>query len=152
MMLVAVVFIPASGAAQDIAGKWTVEYPRTIRNVNGAAQADEMSTAILTLEVKGDSIVGSWLAQNSPNPTPRTLRGTIRNGMITLIGDPTEATIRRASGNGGIEDQSTVRMITFYEGTVKDGVIEGTFRGESEDKTVQMPSVKWKASRKAAEQ
>ncbi len=145
LLATAAFITPAGAKAQDIAGKWTVEYPRAVRNINGVVQPEDIGTALLTIETKGDSVMGSWLAQNTPNPTARTLRGTFKNGVINLIGDPVEATIRR--GDGGIEETSTVRMFTYYEGTLKDGAIEGTFRGESADRSVQMPAVKWKAKR-----
>jgi hypothetical protein len=146
LMVAGAVYTPASALAQDISGKWTAEYPRMVRNVNGVASGEENVTAVLTIEVKGDSIFGTWHAQNTPNPsTPRAFRGTYSNGKIAFTGEPVPVTIRRAGGGDGSE--SPLQMITYYEGTLKDGVIEGTFRGESTDGAVSTPSMKWSAKR-----
>jgi hypothetical protein len=148
LLVSAALFLPATLHAQDIAGKWTAEYPRSVRNVNGVASGDDKGTAILVIEVKGDSIFGTWHAQNPPNPsTPRAFRGTYSNGKVVFTGEPVTATIRRAGGGG--EGDSSLQMVTYYEGILKDGVIEGTFRGESTDQTVTTPSMKWTAKRQS---
>jgi hypothetical protein len=142
----AALFMPAVAESQNVAGKWIAEYPRAVRNVNGVASGEEQAVAILTIEVKGDSIVGTWHAQNTPNPSaPRAFRGTYSGGKIVFAGEPVTATIRRAGGSS--EGNSSLQMVTFYEGTLKDGLIEGTFRSESTDQAVTTPAMKWTAKR-----
>lgn len=138
--------VPALADAQELAGQWTAEYPRSVRNINGVAEAGELGTAVLTLEAKGDSVFGTWLPQNTPTPAkPRGIRGTFAKGKLMLVSEPTEITIRR--NMGGDTDDTPVRVVTYYEAELKDGVLQGTFRGESEDKTIQMPELKWTARR-----
>ncbi|HEY0674022.1 MAG TPA: hypothetical protein VGD27_17225 [Longimicrobiales bacterium] len=145
--LAAALLVPVVAEAQDIAGKWTAEYPRSVRNINGVTEAGEMGTALLTIEVRGDSIFGTWQVQHAPNPSPpRKFSGTYSNGKIAFTAEPSETRIRRSMGGGG-DNESTMKIIIRYEGTLKDGVIEGTFIGESEDQTVRMPPVKWTAKR-----
>ena len=144
VVLAAALITPAAAEAQDIAGKWTAEYPRGIRNINGVEEA-EMGTAIVTLEVKGDSVFGSWLPQNTPRPAqPRALKGTFTNGKLTLVAEPTEATIRRGGETSGGE---TIKMVGYFEAELKAGVLEGTIRNESTDGMIRNGPHKWSAKR-----
>ena len=147
VLLATTLIAPAATEAQDIAGKWTAAYPRGIRNINGVEEA-EMGTAIVTLEVKGDSVFGSWYPQNTPRPAqPRALKGTFTNGKLTLVAEATEATIRRGGAMSGGE---TIKLVGYFEAEFKDGVLEGTMRSESADGTVRNGPHKWSARREAA--
>jgi hypothetical protein len=149
LLLATAMAVPAAADAQELAGKWIASYPTRIQNVNGAESADQLGTALLTFEVKGDSVFGTWHAQNTPRPSkPRAFRGTFKNGMLNFTAEPVEVSIRRSMGGGDGSD-SPMRMITYYEGALKDGAIVGTFRGETEDGAVQMQPVKWAAKRDA---
>jgi hypothetical protein len=140
-MLAFALFVPVAAEAQEIAGKWTATYPAMIHN-RGGNEEITTGSALLTIEQKGDSIFGTWLPQNTPSPgTPRSFRGTFVNGRLTFVGSPVEAVVRR----GG--DESTIQMITYFEGTFKDGVIDGTMYSESTDNTVQSSPQKWSARR-----
>lgn len=148
-LLAVALLVPVVAEAQDVAGKWTAEFPRSVRNINGVTEAGEMGTALLTIEAKGDSIFGTWHVQNAPSPSPpRKFSGTYSNGKIAFTAEPSETRIRRSLG-GGSDNEATMKIIIRYEGTLKDGMIEGTFSGESEDQTVRLPSVKWTAKRAA---
>ena len=141
--LLAVALIAPVAEAQDIAGKWTASYPRGIRNINGSEEA-EMGTALVTFEVKGDSVFGTWHAQNTPRPsTPRALKGTFANGKLTLVAAPTEATIRRGPDDPG----ETIKMVGYFEAELKEGVLEGTMRNESTDGAIRNGPHKWTAKR-----
>lgn len=145
VLLAAALVAPAAAAAQDISGKWTASYPRGIRNINGVEEA-EMGTALITLEIKGDSVFGTWHTQNTPRPSqPRALKGTFANGKMTLVAEATEATIRRAPDDPG----ETIRMVGYLEAELKDGVLEGTMRNESTDGAVRNGPLKWSAKREA---
>ena len=139
---------PATAQAQDIAGKWTAQFPQRVRMTNGSAAAEDLGTASLTLEVKGDSVFGIWHTQNTPNPSsPRKLSGTFINGKLTLVAEPTEARVRRSFNGGTDGEESPIKLVTFYEGALKDGAIEGTLYSTSSDETIKTPPVKWTAKR-----
>ena len=149
-LLAIALLAPATAHAQDIAGKWTAQFPQRVRMTNGSAAAEDLGTASLTLEVKGDSVFGVWHTHNTnaPNPsTPRKLSGTFINGKLTLVGEPIEARVRRSFSGGADGEESPMKLVTFYEGALKDGAIEGTFYSSSSDETIKTPPVKWSAKR-----
>jgi hypothetical protein len=144
VLLAATLIAPAAAEAQDIAGKWTATYPRGIRNINGVEEA-EMGTATITLEVKGDSVFGSWHPQNTARPAqPRALKGTFTNGKLTMIAEPSEATIRRGGETSGGE---TIKLVGYFEAELKDGLLEGVIRNESTDGAIRNGPHKWSAKR-----
>lgn len=143
--LAAAMFSVTEANAQTVAGKWTAEYPTRVRNTGGTVEAEQMGTAVLVLEVKGDSVFGTWHPQNTPVAVePRAIKGTFTNGRINFVGAPTEARIRR-SGMGGDESETAIKMVTYFEGTVKDGAIDGMMHAESEDQTIKSTPIKWTA-------
>lgn len=128
--------------AQTVAGKWTANFPMRVRMQNGMPSAEQQGVALVTLEQKGDSVFGTWAVQNTPAPVPpRQLKGTLRNGQLSLESSPTEAKINM-NGN-----ESTVSMRTYYEGTVSGDAIDGTIHSKSEDGTIESPPMKWTAKR-----
>ena len=138
--------VPSTMQAQEIAGKWTAEYPTRIRMVNGVAEGGEVANAILTLEVKGDSVFGTWHAQNTPNPTtPRKVAGTFTGGKLNFAAEPIEVSIRRT--DNGESSERPMKVVSFFEGALKEGVLEGTFYSESEDKTMRTSPLNWTAHR-----
>jgi hypothetical protein len=146
LIMAAAVFGASEAGAQNVAGKWAVEYPTRVRaTAGGAAEAETMGQAELTLEVKGDSVSGVWQALNTPAPAkPRNVKGTFSNGRINFVSDPTEATIRRGFSGGGEEEQK-IMMTTYFEGTVKDGAIDGLMYSESDDHAIKSSPLKWTA-------
>ena len=145
-LLAVTLLIPAAASAQDIAGKWTANYPTRVRMTNGSAEAEEMGTAFLILEVKGDSVFGTWHPQNTPNPAnPRKIAGTFINGKLSFVGEPTEARVRRSYSGGGEDEESPIKMTTYFEGTLIDGAIEGTYYSTSEDQSIRSRPLKWSA-------
>ena len=143
LVLAAAAFGTARAEAQSGAGKWTAEYPTRVRMGNGAPAAEQMGTALLTLEAKGDSVFGTWTPQNTPAPIPpRGVKGTVKEGRINLIADPTEATIRRGDNPA---DESKITMVTYFEGSIKDGAIEGLMYSESSDQAIKSSPIKWTA-------
>lgn len=139
--LAAALFAPVSLEAQTVAGKWNAEYPMRVRmSGGGVSEAEQMGSALLTLEAKGDSVFGTWAPQNTPAPVPaRNIKGAFKDGRLNLVADPTEAHIRR----GG--EETTVKMVTFFEGTLKDGAIDGTMYSESDDQAIRSAPIKWTA-------
>ena len=147
LAMLAASLMVSDASAQSAAGKWTAEYPTRISNTNGQAQADEMGTAVMTLEIKGDSAFGTWTANAGRDAgTPRALRGTFINGKLSVATEPVERTVMR--NNGGGDEQQTVKMSTVLEGDVKGDEIEGSFVLRFEERS--SPPLKWKARRTAA--
>jgi hypothetical protein len=147
VLLAMAICAPAAAEAQSIAGTWTASYPRAVRNINGVQDA-EIGTAVVTLEVKGDSVFGTWLTQNTPNPAkPRALKGTFANGKLSLVAEAMEATVRRG---GETSTGQTISMIGYFEAELKDGKLEGTMRNESTDGTVRNGPLNWSATREAS--
>ena len=148
VFLAAAAVLAFNGAAdaQSITGKWTAEYPARMRRGAGQDAADELAQAILVIgEIKGDSLFGTWHPQNTPNPVePRRIAGVWRDGKLTFVGAPTQAMIRR-----GGEGEQTVTMRAYFEGALKDNILEGTFYSQSEDQTITSPTAKWTAKRAA---
>lgn len=141
----AIVIISGSAKAQSLTGKWTAEYPAAIRNTNGQ-QSAEMGTALVTIEQKGDSITGTWHAQNTPRPSqPRRIVGTFKDGQLSFVGEPVEARIRR----GGEEGEQVVMMRSFFEAKLEGDSLVGTMHSKSEDGTISSQSLKWSAKRAA---
>lgn len=147
--LAAIVTVSASGRAQSAAGKWDVTYPARIQNINGEMTADT-GHATLTIEQKGDSIFGSWLAlpmasapPGLPAPQARTIIGTLRNGALSFSASPVEARIRR----GG--DEEKVMMRSFFDATLKDDAITGTMFSKSEDESINSSPMNWSAKKAA---
>jgi hypothetical protein len=146
VLLAAAVFAPAALQAQSVAGKWDAEYPTRVRMVSGgAAEAEQMGSAVLTLEAKGDSVFGTWAPQNTPAPVPaRAVKGTFKEGRLNLVSEPTEARVRR-SMDGGADNETPIKMVTYFEGTVKDGAIDGMMHSESDDQAIRSTPIKWTA-------
>lgn len=143
LVVAAALFGATRAEAQSVAGKWTAEYPTRIRMGNGEPSAEQVGTALLTLEAKGDSLFGTWEAQNTPAPVPpRKVKGTFKDGRINLVAEPTEARIRKG---GDPADESRIMMVTYYEGSVKDGAIEGMMHSESDDLSIKSQPIKWTA-------
>ena len=132
----------ASGAsAQSLTGKWTAHYPMRIRNENGQFSSDT-GIAVVTLEQKGDSVSGTWLATNTPVPSKlRTFVGTFKDGTFTVTGSPVEAKINR----GG--DEETIQMITYFEAKLVGDKLVGTMHSDSMDGAVSSPPMEWTAER-----
>lgn len=148
--LSAIVTVAGNGRAQSIAGKWDVTYPARIQNANGEMTADT-GHATLTIEQKGDSVFGTWLAArmasapaDMPAPQPRTIIGTFKNGTLSFVASPVEARIRR----GG--DEERVLMRSYYDGTLKDDAFTGTSVAKSEDESINSSPMPWSARRAPA--
>src|ERR1700693_2014569 len=72
---------PRPGAAQSgPAGRWTTEFDIGIRNENGGETSMGKRHATITLTVKGDSVIGTWLVAaeaGATAPAPINLKGKV---------------------------------------------------------------------------
>jgi hypothetical protein len=64
------------------------------------------------------------------------------NGKLTFVSAPAEATVRRGDGDG-----TTIQMVTYFEGALKDGALEGTLYSQSTDNSITTRAMKWSAKR-----
>ena len=122
---------PAPVRAQaSLAGSWSAEFPRRIQNVNGEERVTEMGRARLTLELRGDSVLGTWQTlpeANQSAPVSRALRGVIEAGRLRIVSDPFEATQRTMSG------ESTVRLSNSFELALEGDSLKGTMQTRGPD-------------------
>jgi hypothetical protein len=93
--IVVLAILRAPAAAQGVGGTYLVEYPARIQNTNGEENV-QMGKARLTLQVKGDSVVGTWLVLDRPNAQPREVRGTLQGSTAKFSSRPKAASIRTA--------------------------------------------------------
>jgi hypothetical protein len=141
MVVFAIGALTSGMSAQSITGKWNVHYPMRIMNVNGEMKADT-GLAVVTIEQKGDSVSGTWLATNTPvASTPRTFTGTFKNGSLQFTAAKVQAKINR-----GGEDE-TVEMVTYYEGKLTGDKLAGTMHSESLDGSISSPPMEWSGER-----
>ena len=100
----------ATADAQTVAGRWIIDFNRSIRNENGVVTEGDPARARMTLEQHGDSVTGTWALISpveDPMPAPRGLRGTIANGEVHLVSDPFSARVRDESGEREIKVRAT---------------------------------------------
>jgi hypothetical protein len=130
--------------AQSPAGKWTAEYPTRVSNNNGQIQVEATGTALMTLELKGDSAFGTWVATSGRDSAQtRVLRGTFVNGKLAMSSEPADRTITRLNDSG--EEKITVKVSFEMAGEVKGDEIAGDFVMQLGER--RLPPMKWSARR-----
>ena len=127
--------------AQGVAGTYLVEYPAQVRSTNGAEEVVALGHARLVLQVKGDSLVGTWTITDRPDAKPRGLRGTVQGNTVNFSTDPTEGHVNM---NGQV---STIKMFADYTATITGDEIKGTLKQHSEDGSIQSGERAWSGKR-----
>jgi hypothetical protein len=128
----------AEARAQNVAGTYLIEFDMQLRmgGGGGGAVSSEKAQVKLVLDVKGDSILGSWAMQpsSSANVTvrPREVRGTVQGNAIKF----SMAGQARLNMNG---NQQTVETITTYNATITGDEIKGTIDSQAVDGSFQAP-------------
>ncbi len=111
--------LPAALQAQGgVAGKWIVDFHRSVRNENGVMTTGDPARARMTFEQRGDSVFGTWVLLSpveDPMPAPRHLKGAITNGAVRVVSDPSPARVRDESG------EREIKITTTYEFKVNGG-------------------------------
>ncbi|MGH7470087.1 MAG: hypothetical protein ACRENP_19245 [Longimicrobiales bacterium] len=81
--------------APKVAGTYLVDFDSRVQmSGDGSIQVTGRSKARITLELRGDSIFGTWHVIDDPtNRPPSPLRGTVQDGKIKLSAEPREATV-----------------------------------------------------------
>ena len=105
---------------RNVAGKYKVEFDSQIRMGPGGVQAGGRSPAMLVLEVRGDSVFGTWQVVNDANPPARKLAGRMRGDTVVIVSEPSERTI---NVNG---ESVTMKMADEFKLTIKADAIVGT--------------------------
>jgi hypothetical protein len=142
LAMVALVTVTTPVDAQGIAGTYLVEYPAQIQVTNGEENV-QMGKARLTLEVKGDSVVGTWLVLNRPDAQPRAVRGTVQ-GNTAKFSIESEG---RTNQNG---EERTIKVTTDFSATVTGGKIDGTMEFRAEG--MSRPARKFSGVREKADE
>lgn len=133
---------PVAGQS-PVAGVWQAEVARRVENINGEERASDIALVRYMLEVRGDSVFGTFRMVDAPADVPaRTIRGTYRDGVLKLVAEPSQATIR--TGDGG---ENRIQMIMEYDLEVDGDVISGTQQAHSTDGTIQSQQRPFKATR-----
>ena len=109
LALIALAVVNAPAQAQGVAGTYVLEYPAQIRVTNGE-ESLQLGKARLTLQVKGDSIVGTWLVLDRADARPREIRGTLQGTMAKW-------TIENEGRINDGGETRTVKMITNFTAT-----------------------------------
>jgi hypothetical protein len=138
---------PAS-AQGNVAGDWITEFPLRLRVMNGVESSEGTGRARLTLRLKGDSVLGTWLDITSGAAQPartRSLRGTMANGRVRVETDPPDT---RVLFDGTTEQR--VQMRTVFDFTARGDTLEGTEQSIAADHSSVAHSRPFSAKRETA--
>jgi len=133
VLLAALCVMPHAVSAQaKLTGSWSVRYIRALRITHSGDTATIEETAQMTLHPRGDSVFGFWqtpAANGDPEPTPRTVRGTIRRDTVRVQVD-------EAAHNDGFWSELGRDIMDFLKTHVHNmpptiPFLEFTVRGDS---------------------
>ena len=138
---------PISAHAQaGVSGSWQVDFPRRVENDGSGERVTEYGHALLVLEIKGDSVFGTWKSID-PGPTPavaRRLAGTSAGGKLRLVSEPFEAIMRSPDG------ESRVKLIGTYDLQIEGDALTGSQQMTPQDGGPQGPALPIKGTRSKA--
>jgi hypothetical protein len=132
-LALAIFILPRGAQGQDVSGTWTTEVPVRIDRTGGTETVAETATVTITLHQEGENVHGTWQMSalpDRPNPTPRQLTGTMRDGRLTLS-DTSTAQVRR-----GGELPMDVQMINTIELTLNGDQLVGSQSARSVDGSI----------------
>ena len=110
-------------AQAPVAGKWIADFELGMRNENGTVTSTGTGKARVSLQLKGDSVFGTWETIEPASPAgavTRPLKGVFANGTLKLETEPSE---RRIMLNG---EEKRITMFTRYEVKVDGDAMTGT--------------------------
>jgi hypothetical protein len=131
-------------AQSVVAGKWIAEFELGMRNVDGEITSMGTGKARMELQLKGDSVFGTWVTLEPAPPAgtaSRALRGVFANGVLRLESDPVE---RRVMMN---DTEQRIRMLTRYEVKIEGDAMTGTSQNVAPGGEVDAPHRPFKATR-----
>ncbi len=130
------------------AGTYLVDFDAQFQvGPDGTPQVSGHSKARMILEVRGDSVFGTWQTIDAANPRPaRKLHGTLENGKLKLTSEPVESVINM---NGQETRRSTIPV---YTATVTGDAISGTIESPAPAPGLMNIARKFEGKREAAKQ
>jgi hypothetical protein len=132
----------ASGQT-SVTGRWSTEFDIGIRNENGVETSMGKRQATMTLELRGDSVFGTWQVapQGGATPPPVHLKGVRTGTKVQLSAEPVEHTVNMGDGD------RTVKMVAVYRLELHDGELVGTSQNTSADGSFDGPERPFSARR-----
>jgi hypothetical protein len=136
----------AAGAQAQVAGQWLVQYEHEVRGVHVSPAPVEIATARMSLQLRGDSVVGAWEPVSAPGETPspaREIRGRrLRDVTAQLAPAPEPAGFFLGLIAEVVEFLKThvhgiPPMTTYITFTVRGDSLVGTRRAASADGSVR---------------
>ena len=131
--------------AAPVNGTFVFEQKLMFRDGANAMQ-EQKGEAHLTIEQKGDSVIGTWqvyVADASRTLTPMELRGTVSNGTIRLRTPNRQAHLQGPNGD------VTIETYQEYVLTIRGDEISGAIHTYSTDSSVEIPARDITGKRKA---
>jgi len=133
-------------AQTTVAGTWITEFPINLRVINGVESSDGTGKARVSMQLKGDSVLGTWQEiTTGGRGRARSLRGVKANGRVRLETDPPDERVLNVNG-----DEQRVRMRTVYDFALTGDALEGEEHGEGLDHSMVGPSRRFSAKREPA--
>lgn len=125
--LIALHAAPLAAQAPSFVGSWQLSYPRG-KTIENGEETTIWGTGVLTVVSQGDSLIGTLVAEPTPDLPPRPparLAAAATKGEATFR-SRTEATMSR---NGS---ESTVKVVSTWKFTVRGDSLVGTVARELE--------------------
>jgi hypothetical protein len=132
-------------AAAPVGGTFVFEQKLMFRDGPNAMQ-EQKAEAHLTLEQKGDSVIGTWqvhVADQSRTIKPTELRGTVKDGTVRLRSPNLTAHIQ------GPDGEVTIETYQEYVLTIRGDEISGAIHTYSTNANVEIPAREITGKRKA---
>ena len=118
---------------QSVAGTYTWEIATSMRRDNNGDTAGEMAEVKLTIETRGDSILGTYAMTPKGRTVPvRNVRGTWKDNTITFKFE-SQATLNM---NG---EQRQVQTTQVFNATIEGDAIKGTITTQVPDNSFSAP-------------
>jgi hypothetical protein len=131
-------------AQTSLAGRWRTEFDVGIRVIDGVESSEGKGQARITLQTKGDSIIGTWLNLDPPGgaPAARPLRGVVTDSGARLeTVEPREVVLRTPDG------EQHFQTTTTYTFRVRGDSLVGTTQWIAVDRTTRGPARPFVATR-----
>ncbi|MDB4908782.1 MAG: hypothetical protein JWO05_3566 [Gemmatimonadetes bacterium] len=137
-LIVAAMLFSRMSDQNPVVGQWLVSYQRPVFNGTDSAHF-ERAMARVTLEQRGDSIVGRWLLVSpsaQPMTAPRVLWGVAPHRRFQLSGPPIEGKlINHLFGS------TTVMLVPVYDFVVSGDSISGSLYTRNDEHGVKSPPI-----------
>jgi hypothetical protein len=144
-LAVAPAFAYAQTAPAPVNGTFVFEQKLMFRDGANAMQ-EQKGEAHLTLEQKGDSVIGTWqvhVLDNSRTIPPMLLRGTVTDGTVRLRAPSKQAQLQGPDGD------TTIETYQEFVLTIRGDEISGAIHTYSTNENIEIPPRDITGKRKA---